>query len=478
VNGLPFLVLMVTSAVMLASRFWHVDREWSVFIHEVFAVAWVIGLPLTVLIHAKVHWQHLRIMLAWGRDDLLWMTQSFRSIYNKTITPPPAGRFNTGQKINALLVFVYFFGFSATGLLMFFKGSILFPWYVHTALFFSALGTVGGHLHLALLNPSTRIALAGIFNGWAPIEYIRHHHPLSLPSSARSHHERPGKKTIKEELLISKVEIIILIVTILLAGVGALAFNKAQLVSVKSSFAKKFADSINPNTLSTRHRIGPLAESCTKCHSYTGQIPDAKCEQCHVDIKDRRMKLSGYHGTFKGDCRICRREHLGTTNSIIPLFREKFTHDLANYKLEGKHTKLECDECHKKLHPPVVPDKPITAGIYFIGLKSDKCTDCHRDPHNGQFAVGCEQCHTDNGWTQKELKFSHDKDSSFQLTGKHAAVECVKCHKQMRPVPRWARGGSRGCRVTALAVMKIRTGNNSPPVARPAIPRLPGRRRR
>jgi cytochrome b subunit of formate dehydrogenase len=433
VNGLPFLALLLTGGAMLASRFWHFDRRQFVFVHEIFATAWIIGLPLTVLVHARIHWQLIRTVLTWRLDDFLWMTQSARSVINKKVTPPPAGRFNPGQKINTLLVAVYFFGFSATGLVMFFKGSILFPWYVHTALFFSALGSLGGHLHLALVNPSTRIALAGIFHGWAPIEYIKHHHPLSLPAAARSHHAQASKKSLKEELLLSKVEVVILIVTILLGGVGALAFNKAQLASIKNEFAKKFAASINPNDLSTRHRLGPLAESCTKCHDYTGEIPDANCEQCHVDIKDRRAKLTGYHGTFKGDCRNCHKEHPGATNSIIPPFREKFYHDLTSYKLAGKHTKLECDECHKKLHPPVDTSKPITGGIYYLGLKSEHCLDCHRDLHNGQFAAACEKCHTSNSWTGKELNFSHDKNSSFQLVGKHATVECVKCHKPNPP---------------------------------------------
>ena len=429
INAVPFVLLLSTGGIMLASRFLHFDRKTFVLVHEICAATWIVGLPLTVLVHARIHWQLIRTILTWGLDDLLWMTQSPRSLINKKVTPPPAGRFNPGQKINTLLVVVYYFGFSATGVLMFFKGSILFPWYAHTALFFSALGSLGGHLHLALLNPSTRIALAGIFHGWAPIEYIKHHHPLSLPASARSHHAQPGKKTLKEELLLSRVEIVILIVTVLLAGVGALAFHKAQLASVKSAFTKKFADSISPSELSTRHRIGPLAESCTKCHSYTGQIPDSNCEQCHVDIRERRVKLVGYHGTFKGDCRNCHHEHPSATNSIVPPFREKFTHDLAAFKLEGKHVKLDCDACHKKLHPPVPTDQPITAGIYFIGLKSEKCADCHRDQHNGQFTVACEKCHTVNGWTGRELKFFHDKDSSYPLVGKHAAVDCAKCHK-------------------------------------------------
>ncbi len=433
VNALPFVLLMFTGAIMLASRFWHFDRHLATVLHEASAAGWIFGLPLTVVVSAKAHWQHLRAMLTWGLDDVLWMTQSFRSVYNKHITPPPAGRFDTGQKINAMLVFIYFGGFSTTGLLMFFKGSILSPWYVHTALFFSALGSTGGHLYLAMLNPSTRIALAGIFHGWAPIEYIKHHHALSLPESARSHHATPGKKTLKEELHVSKAEIIILIITLLLAGVGTLAFNQAQLASVKKGFVKKFADSINPSDLSTRHRIGPLAESCTKCHSYTGQIPDANCEQCHLDIRERRAKGIGYHGTLKDDCRACHKEHPGTTNSIVPFDRDKFDHNHAAFKLEGQHAKVACDECHKKLHPPVVKDAPLTSGIYYIGLKSDQCTDCHRDPHNNQFAAACEKCHTANGWTAKALKFSHEQDASFPLTGKHATAECVKCHKPIPP---------------------------------------------
>jgi Zn finger protein HypA/HybF involved in hydrogenase expression len=196
-----------------------------------------------------------------------------------------------------------------------------------------------------------------------------------------------------------------------------------------------------------------------------------------MDIKERRVKLAGYHGTFKGDCRICHREHLGGTNSIIPAFQKKFNHDLTSYKLEGKHARLECDECHKKLHPPVATDAPITSGIYFIGLKSEKCTDCHRDLHNGQFAVTCEKCHSANVWTGKELKFSHDKDSSCQLLGKHASVECVKCHK---PNPPGAVLGSalfKGLSHDCISCHEDPPGNNSLPVAKPATHRLRGRRR-
>ena len=435
VNALPFLLLMLTGVAMLASRFWHFDRRVYVVVHEVFAAGWLIGLPLTVLVHARIHWEHhLRLVLSWRLDDLLWMTQSFRSLYNRKITPPPAGRFNAGQKINATLVFLYFLGFSATGLLMFFKGSILFPWYVHTALFFSAMGSAGGHMYLSLINPGTRVALAGIFHGWAPINYVEHHHPLSLPPALQAHAHAPSKKTLLEELSISKAEVIILIVTILLAGVGLFTFKKAQLATIKKEFAQKFADSINPSALSLRHRrIGPLAESCTKCHSYTGQIPDDKCEVCHVDIKERRVKLIGYHGTFKGDCRTCHQEHPSSTNSIIPFVREKFDHKLAGFKLDGKHAKLQCDECHKKLHPAFVPDAPITNGLYYIGLKSALCINCHKDIHEGQFKASCEKCHTASGWQGKDLKFAHDTDSTFKLEAKHKTVDCAKCHKPIAP---------------------------------------------
>ena len=426
VNAVPFLLLLGTGAFMLVSRFSHVDRELltrTVRLHQICALTWLIGMPLTVLSRFKPHWANIRTLLTWGPTDMVWMVQSMRSLYRKDAVIPPAGRLNTGQKINACLVVIYFFGFAATGALMYFKGSALIPWYVHTSLFFASLGSVGGHMYLALINPSTRIALGGIFHGWAPMKYVEHHHALTIPKAAREHARAPGMLAIARDIMFSRLEMGILILTVLLGAFGAYAFGAGRMAAVKSQFSKSFADVIQPNRLSTKHDIGPTAESCTKCHLYTGEIPDRKCEECHQDIRERRDEFVGYHGSLKGDCRFCHREHRDPTRTLVPLNRDTFDHDEATFELTGRHEKVKCDDCHAKLRTKDTP------GVYYIGLPHDRCTDCHKDRHAAQFEVACETCHSPNGWTGRDLNFAHDTDSKFHLEGKHAAVDCRKCHK-------------------------------------------------
>lgn len=434
INAVPFMMLMLTGGLMLLSHFIHFDHKWFTLcftVHKTFAALWIIGLPVTVLSWVKVHWQHIRTFLTWGPEDLLWMVQSARSVYSKTAVVPEADRFNTGQKINALLVLIYYVGFSTTGVLMLWKASILFPWYIHTALFCASMGSVGGHLFLALVNPSTRIALAGIFHGWAPIEYIEHHHPLSLPGGSYGHGKTSGPVTFRRALSIPRVEIIILAVTALLAGVGVFVFSLTHLAMIQKTletvFSQGFVAAIKPDELSTKHKIGETAQSCTKCHSYAGEITNEKCEGCHAVIKERRANGKGYHGILKGDCIQCHKEHLDQAKSIIPLDRKTFDHRLAAFPKDGKHAALECDECHKKKRPS---DAPVG---YYVGLKYGICTDCHHDPHGAQFKVSCETCHSARGWKGPEMKFVHDEKASFRLLGKHAVLECSKCHKPKLP---------------------------------------------
>jgi cytochrome b subunit of formate dehydrogenase len=411
---------------MLGSRFFHLDRELfktTVNIHKICALTWICGMPLSVLSRFKTHWANIRTFLLWGPKDLVWMIQSARSLYNKSAAVPAAGRFNTGQKINACLVILYYLGFVSTGILIYTKGSILIPWYVHTALFFSAMGSTGGHLFLALVNPSTRIALAGIFHGWAPMKYIEHHHVLSLPPALQAHTHAVDVKGVARELLVSKLEIGGFILAFVLSGVGLYAFGLGRMATAKSQFDQRFADVIQPSQLTTKHRIGPTAESCTKCHTFTGELPDRNCEECHQDVKSRRTLKLGYHGTLKGDCRTCHREHRESRLPLVPLDREKFNHNEAAFHLEGKHVQLKCEDCHEKKRTKETP------GVFFIGLKYGKCSDCHEDQHKGQFQAACNTCHTPAGWTGKNLTFRHETQADFKLVGKHATLDCQKCHK-------------------------------------------------
>jgi len=201
VQGLPFLFLLMSGSGILFSKFNHLDptliNAFRLF-HKITATTWVIGLIVTFFfIGFKLHLANLRQMLTWTMNDLRWMYLSALCVFDSKIKVPDAGKFNPGQKMNMLLVIGYFFGFGTSGVLMWFRGTILIPWYFHVALFFQALGSLGGHLYLSFIHPSTRIGLGGIFHGWVPGKYVEHHHGLTLKLDQVTESSNPSE-TIKE----------------------------------------------------------------------------------------------------------------------------------------------------------------------------------------------------------------------------------------------------------------------------------------
>ncbi|MFC1524490.1 cytochrome b/b6 domain-containing protein [Thermodesulfobacteriota bacterium] len=437
-QGAPFLVLLITGGMMLASRFYNMDLETFTLLknlHKIAAVAWATLTPFAYLfIGPRIHFTNLKSVLTWGMADIRWMVLSVRCLFDSNIEIPDAGKFNTGQKINSLLVMAYFFGFAATGFLMWFRGTILVSWYLHASLFFAALSSVSGHLYLSFINPSTRVGLGGIFHGWVPLDYIEHHHALCLTNGERDRRKEvtlgfsPEKRKIaevdhKKKVGSSmKVEIIFLICTVILGGVGFWIFAYGQ----KASLEKGFNNIIRPRELSGAHNTKEIIGNCTLCHTYAGELANEKCLACHKIIQVRLVNSIGFHGTFTDKtCRECHKEHPALkTGSIIPFDPEKFDHSLAAFKKEGKHAdpKIKCDDCHKKKRKKVFP------GIYYLGLQYDSCVDCHTDPHTSTLGTKCTQCHSVNGWQGKALNFDHNRDAQYKLVGKHAEAKCRGCH--------------------------------------------------
>lgn len=150
--------------------------------------------------------------------------------------------------------------------------------------------------------------------------------------------------------------------------------------------------------LTGKHRP-PL--KCTACHK--GDLYKDKlkmdCLSCH--LKDDKHK-----GTFGPKCETC---HVDRDWKEIVFDHDKKT----KYPLLGKHHEVKCVSCHK-------------GDLYKDKLKMD-CYSCHQkdDKHKGQEGKKCEVCHNEKSW--KKTDFDH-RMSRFPLTGKHALVECKKCH--------------------------------------------------
>ena len=141
--------------------------------------------------------------------------------------------------------------------------------------------------------------------------------------------------------------------------------------------------------------------TCSDCHQDAGTISQLKaapqdCNSCHQ--KDDKHK-----GTFGLDCGQC--------HSDVNWKQINYDHQKTVYPLSGKHATADCLSCH--------------VDNVLKGLPKD-CGSCHQkdDKHEGKLD-NCSLCHSTSDW--KQVTFDH-RPTVYQLTGKHATVECTSCH--------------------------------------------------
>mgnify|MGYP000323615310 CR=1 FL=1 len=161
-----------------------------------------------------------------------------------------------------------------------------------------------------------------------------------------------------------------------------------------------------------------LSVKCIECHKtelvngkkvqkFSG-LKFANCTACHEDVHKNK---------FGQDCKKCHTEESFHFNKGM----KAFDHDKTDFKLVGKHKVVDCKQCHKT---------SLTAP-----LKHDKCMDCHKDYHNGEFVKknanpDCNQCHTNDGFTPSTYTLEKHNASKFPLEGAHLATSCTACHKK------------------------------------------------
>lgn len=122
----------------------------------------------------------VRAVDTWDRDDFLWLLP--RWLLQMLRRPvPPQGRFNAGQKLNAIFVVWSTIMFTVTGLLLWqnrrFPSDLVGQANtIHTALAYIALLAFLGHVYLAAFNRATNHSLRAITLGWVNRAWAEHHH--------------------------------------------------------------------------------------------------------------------------------------------------------------------------------------------------------------------------------------------------------------------------------------------------------------
>jgi hypothetical protein len=141
--------------------------------------------------------------------------------------------------------------------------------------------------------------------------------------------------------------------------------------------------------------------------TYRGLPPE--CVTCHKDV---------HEGQLGTDCASC---HGSRTFRLTT-----FQHPENPEFFRGKHATTECSKCHRDAVEPISASSMVSSRRYRD--LPITCAECHQDTHLGQLGEDCASCHAVDEDRFKAQKFDHAR-SAFALTGKHATIECVTCHK-------------------------------------------------
>ena len=112
-------------------------------------------------------------------DDRAWLSPA-RLVARRP--PPPVGRFNGGQKLNARLALAGILGLYATGIWLMTAGHAVLG-DLHGPFAFATSVLIGCHIFMAVLNPSTRHALRGMTLGSVDRDWAEHHFPRWVEQS-------------------------------------------------------------------------------------------------------------------------------------------------------------------------------------------------------------------------------------------------------------------------------------------------------
>ncbi len=158
--------------------------------------------------------------------------------------------------------------------------------------------------------------------------------------------------------------------------------------------------------------------ACSPCHltsNFKAPVLHARCADCHRKDPHRGQFAQREGG---GDCAGCHK-----VDGFKPSTFTAARHSTTGFALVEKHAGVLCVKCH-------VPKGEAT--VYRF--ESEACSACHADVHKGQFRSApydnkCDSCHSVKGFTPTTFTLARHAKTQFPLSGAHAAVMCIDCHK-------------------------------------------------
>ncbi len=181
-----FIPLVVTGLVLYMDTLKPLAQgdagQWMRLVHRLVAILFIAEPVIYGILQPRRLWMHLK-EFSFEKDDLGWLKNAFGYyVWGKHDVMPPQGRFNTGEKINAMVMIVTWVLFVITGLVMWYgKGIVsaeLFRWMVvvHDLTMIAAVCMFIVHLFLAVAHPLMWAALVSMRFGVTSATYAAEHH--------------------------------------------------------------------------------------------------------------------------------------------------------------------------------------------------------------------------------------------------------------------------------------------------------------
>jgi formate dehydrogenase subunit gamma len=187
----PFLLSLATGLIMVLIYNPDPSRPYRSFfsvLHRFSGVALIL-LPMLATFKsrgdARIHFYNIKQAWTWIFDDFKWLALMGVAAVNPKIKLPEQGKFNAAEKINFMVLMATYPLYVATGLLMWLTPLAILSWLMHFFMALNAVPLIGGHLYMALINPSSRKGLNGMITGHVDRSWGKHHYRRWY----RDHHE-------------------------------------------------------------------------------------------------------------------------------------------------------------------------------------------------------------------------------------------------------------------------------------------------
>ncbi len=192
--AVPFLVCFTTGIVLKLFYNLHsedVPRAFLSFLHRVSGGALAVFPALAIARNwrdYKKHIYNIKVGFAWTIDDLKWLFLMGPATVSKRVVLPEQRKFNAAERLNFMMVMLTYPVFIVTGVLLWMPGNHFLPWVIHITMALVAPLLMFGHIYMAVVNPSTRVGLSGMFRGQVDREWAKHHYARWY----REHFEEDG----------------------------------------------------------------------------------------------------------------------------------------------------------------------------------------------------------------------------------------------------------------------------------------------